>query len=44
MTVALSGNNIISNKLCDVAGVPKLVPMDSDVLQSARNIGIAMGD
>ena len=44
VTVALSGNNIIHNKLGDIAGVAKPVPKDSIMVQTARNIGITFGD
>ena len=44
VTVALDGNEIIHNKLSDIAGVPKPVPMDDHVLVTARNMGICLGD
>ena len=44
VTVALDGNEIIHNKLKDIAGVPKPVPKDDHVLVTARNMGICMGD
>jgi len=44
VTVALDGNEIIHNKLKDIAGVPKPVPMDDHVLITARNMGIKLGD
>ncbi len=44
VTVALSGNNIIHNKLSDIAGVSKPVPKDTNMVLTARNIGISMGD
>ena len=44
VTVALDGNEIIHNKLKDIAGVPKPVPKDDHVLTTARNMGICMGD
>lgn len=44
VTVALSGNRIVHNKLKDVAGVAKPVPMDDPVVVSARYMGINMGD
>ncbi len=43
-TVALSGNQVIHNKLSDIAGVPKLVPPDHQMVALARNIGITFGD
>lgn len=44
VTVALDGNEIIHNKLSDIAGVPKPVPKDDHVLVTARNMGINLGD
>ncbi|MDD6143236.1 MAG: ATP-dependent 6-phosphofructokinase [bacterium] len=44
VTVALNGNEIVHNKLKDIAGVPKPVPMDDHVLVTARNMGINLGD
>ena len=44
VTVALNGNEIVHNKLKDIAGVPKPVPKDDHVLTTARNMGICMGD
>lgn len=44
VTVALKGNEIIHNPLNQVAGVAKPVPEDDHVLQTARNMGICMGD
>ena len=44
VTVALNGNEIVHNKLKDIAGVPKPVPMDDHVLVTARNMGICLGD
>ena len=44
VTVALRGNNIVHNKLCDVAGVPKPVPVDHNIINTARNMGISLGD
>ena len=44
VSVALSGNNIIHNALKDIAGVPKLVPPDHQMVELARNIGISFGD
>ena len=43
-TVALVGNEIVHNKLSDVAGVAKLVPEDHQMVDLARNIGISFGD
>ena len=44
VTVALNGNEIVHNKLIDIAGVPKPVPKDDHVLVTARNMGINLGD
>ena len=44
VTVTLNGNEIIHNKLKDIAGVPKPVPKDDHVLVTARNMGINLGD
>ena len=44
VTVALDGNEIIHNKLKDIAGVPKPVPQDDHVLTTARGMGIHLGD
>ena len=44
VTVALNGSKITHNRLQDIAGIPKLVPMDDPVVQTARNIGISLGD
>ena len=43
-TVALVGNEIVHNKLSDVAGISKLVPEDHQMVDLARNIGISFGD
>ena len=44
VTVALKGNDIIHNRLEDIAGVPKLVPTDDRMVVTARNMGIVFGD
>ncbi len=44
VTVALSGNKIIHNKLSDIAGVPKLVPTDHQMIKVARAMGLSFGD
>ena len=44
VTVALKGNKISHNKLEDIAGVPKLVPDDHEMIRLARNVGISFGD
>ena len=42
-TVALSGNIITHNRLSEIAGVPKLVPPDHQMVQVARDMGISFG-
>ncbi|MGN0746644.1 MAG: 6-phosphofructokinase, partial [Aristaeellaceae bacterium] len=44
VTVALKGNEISHNLLKDIAGVPKLVPQDHQMITIAKNIGISFGD
>ncbi len=44
VTVALSGNVVTHNKLSDVAGVSKLVPVNDQMISVARSIGISFGD
>ena len=44
VTVALKGNKIGHNKLEDIAGVPKLVPEDHEMIRLAKNVGISFGD
>ncbi len=44
VTVALKGNQITHNKLKDVAGVPKLVPADDQMVAIARMMGISFGE
>ena len=43
VSVALMGNTITHNPLSEIAGVPKLVPPDHQMVQIARNIGISFG-
>ena len=43
VSVALVGNTITHNPLSEIAGVPKLVPTDHQMVQIARNIGISFG-
>ena len=43
VSVALVGNTITHNSLSEIAGVPKLVPPDHQMIQIARNIGISFG-
>lgn len=43
--VVPSGENSLTNiPITDVAGKNKQIPLDSDILQTARDIGICMGD
>lgn len=44
VTVALKGNAIIHNPLKEIAGVPKPVPVDHQMVTTAKNIGISFGD
>ena len=44
VTVALKGNEITHNKLSDIAGVPKLVPEDDQMIRIAKTMGISFGD
>jgi 6-phosphofructokinase 1 len=44
VTVALKGNEITHNNLADIAGVPKLVPEDDQMVKTAKNMGIVFGD
>ena len=44
VSVALSGNTVTHNALKDIAGVPKQVNPDDQMVQLARNIGISFGD
>ena len=44
VTVALQGNTITHNKLSDIAGVPKLVPQDDQMVSIAKTMGISFGD
>ena len=43
VTVALKGNAIVHNDLKDVAGVPKLVPEDDQMVNIAKHMGISFG-
>ena len=43
VTVALKGNTITHNRLEDIAGVPKLVPEDDQMVTIARQMGISFG-
>ena len=42
--VSLSHPNVIYVPLADVAGRMKCVPLDGDTLQTARDLGICLGD
>ncbi|MDD6682112.1 MAG: ATP-dependent 6-phosphofructokinase [Clostridiales bacterium] len=44
VTVALVGNTITHNNLSEIAGVPKLVPQDHQMVQVAKDMGISFGD
>ena len=44
VTVALKNNTITHNALKDIAGVPKLVPADDQMVATARMMGISLGD
>ena len=43
VTVALKGNTITHNDLSEIAGVPKLVPEDDQMVTIARTMGISFG-
>ncbi|MBQ6174532.1 MAG: 6-phosphofructokinase [Clostridia bacterium] len=43
VTVALKGNTITHNDLEDIAGVPKLVPEDDQMVRIADTMGISFG-
>src|SRR5690606_22053815 len=42
--VALEGSEIRCVQLADVVGRPKNVPLDGDVIQTARDLGTSLGD
>jgi 6-phosphofructokinase 1 len=42
--VGLDGNRIVRTPLADAVGRQKLVPLDSDVVVTARELGISLGD
>ena len=44
VSVALKGDKITANPLDDVAGKTKFVPLDHQLIQTARQIGICLGD
>ena len=43
-TVALVGNSITHNKLSDIAGIPKPVPADHQMVGVGKDMGISFGD
>lgn len=43
-TVAVNGGKVASNKLKDVAGKTKTIPLDADLLSIGREIGIGYGE
>ena len=42
--VAIRNNEIVAVPLSEVAGKLKTVPVDNDLVQAARDIGISFGD
>ncbi|NLL54887.1 MAG: 6-phosphofructokinase [Clostridiales bacterium] len=44
VTVGVSGQEIVDNPLDEVAGKTKFVPVDHQLVRTARNIGIVLGD
>ena len=44
VSVALAGNTVTHNLLSEIAGVPKLVPPEHQLVQVAREMGISLGD
>lgn len=44
VSVALKGSTITHNPLKDIAGIAKPVPLDHQMVTTARNIGICFGD
>ncbi|MCL2433132.1 MAG: 6-phosphofructokinase, partial [Clostridia bacterium] len=43
-TVAMKGNAVGDNALCDIAGKIKAVPSDHEIIKTGRSIGICFGD
>jgi 6-phosphofructokinase 1 len=43
-TVAVNGGKVSSNKLSDVAGKTKTIPLDAELLSVGRDIGIGYGE
>ena len=44
VSVALVGNTITHNRLSEIAGVPKLVPPEHQMVQVAKDMGISFGN
>ncbi len=44
VTVAMKNNVVTHNPLAEIAGITKLVPIDHQMVDVARNMGICMGD
>ena len=44
VSVALVGNTITHNPLSEIAGVPKLVPADHQMIRVGQSMGISFGD
>jgi 6-phosphofructokinase 1 len=42
--VGLEGSEIRCVQLADIVGHPKNVPLDGDVIQTARDLGTSLGD
>jgi 6-phosphofructokinase 1 len=42
--VALQGMNVGSVHLADAVGRPRLVPLDGDLVRTARDMGVCLGD
>lgn len=44
VSVALVGNQVTHNRLNEIAGVPKLVPPDHQMITIAKSIGVSFGE
>ena len=44
VSVALVGNQVTHNRLSEIAGVPKLVPADHQMVSIAKSIGVSFGE
>jgi len=44
VSVALSGEKLISNNLNDIAGKTKFVPLKHELVRTAKDVGISFGD